>query len=133
MNNLALVDVNMNNTPKQIVKLSGYGRIKTTNSEDKSVVFNTTDRIQPLCGKFGEHYPAKSVMEPHQITMAWDNTYQTVDCSMQTLKLKSVKSANSQLPVTQEEIKNLGADATSMPAKSYYSTTGDFHDNINKC
>lgn len=120
---LCVVDEKLTYTPKRIVSLRGYGRICTLNDTTMKKDFYATGRLQPLCGEFGEHYPARSVMENPQTTIGWDNTLPKMKCGYQNQNLEVLASVNSQMPPSSA----LPGSSSQMPAAAYYSTTGDFH------
>jgi hypothetical protein len=123
MSNLAQVDLNLGNTPKRLAYLRGYGRIQTLETTTAKDIFYQHGRLQPLCGKFGEHLPSNTVMESPQTTIAWDTTVPRAKCSYQNeILLDGFVSMNSQIPV------NMQTQSVSMPTASYYSTDGIFHD-----
>lgn len=147
MNNLAPVDLNLGNTPKRMAYLRGYGRIQTIldtntspvtfvdgkpvlNKEPITTTYYTHGRLQPLCGKFGEHFPQNAVMEKTQTTLAWDATVPRVKCGYQNQNLEKITGINSQLPLDLQ-VQQAGESVRS-PTASYYSTDGMFHDG-NKC
>lgn len=131
---LSQVDVNMTNTPKRISYYRGYGNILNTylnvpKQQNHSTVFN---RIQPLCGTFGEHLPPKTTMPVSQTNLAWaKNVTAPVKCNPQHSVLNQVISTNSQLPdeLQYHAGKYSSEDANLMMANKagYYSTTGEFH------
>lgn len=124
MSNLAQVDLNQGNTSKRLAYLRGYGRIQTLETAAVKDAFYPHGRLQPLCGKFGEHLPPNTVMETPQTTIAWDATVARAKCGYQNYGLEKLSVVNSQLP---EENKPEGKDTVTMPATGYYSTDGVFH------
>lgn len=124
MSNLAQVDLNQGNTPKRLAYLRGYGRIHTLMTTQQQDTFYPHGRLQPLCGKFGEHLPANTVMESPQTTIAWDATVPRVKCGYQNQNLEQITGINSQLPA---DLQVQQATTAAMPATAYYSTSGEFH------
>lgn len=116
-----VVEKKLTKTPKRISNLRGYGKITTLNNVENTRVSHDFNLAQPLCGKFGDHLPAKTVMENSQTTLAWDKNVTPAVCSYQNQNLNTVVSLNSQEPITKE------TKTSTMPTAPYYTTTGEFH------
>jgi len=102
--NVVLVD---EQTPRRIVYRRGYGNVVSTvfskNSVNtKAVPYN---RLQPLCGVFGQHSPQTAdpgYTQPNpQTTIAWDSKQQAPQCGFQnaTVALERLPQVNSHAPV----------------------------------
>jgi hypothetical protein len=127
MSNLAQVDLNLGNTPKRLAYLRGYGRIQTLETVNTQNTYYPHGRLQPLCGKFGEHLPSNTVMESPQTTIAWDSTVPRAKCTKQNeAVVDGFLGVNSQLPADMQV--QQAVNSVTMPAASYYSTDGVFHD-----
>jgi hypothetical protein len=126
MSNLAQVDLNLGNTPKRLAYLRGYGRIQTLETTQTKDVYYQYGRLQPLCGKFGEHLPKNTVMESPQTTLSWDATVPRTKCSYQNQNLEQISAVNSQMPADLQV--QQFTNSVTMPTTAYYSTDGKFHD-----
>lgn len=130
-NQYCVIDKEMSYSPRTATTLRGYGNIVSVKDDDKMTQMKSSyDLIQPLCGEFGEHYPAKTTMEKSQHKLAWDNTVVVTGCGYQNQHLnESQIGVNSQLP-TPDKTNTIATEAftsSRMAPASYYSTTGEFH------
>jgi hypothetical protein len=131
MSNLAQVDYNLSYTPKRLVYISGYGNIKTLQTDTIKDVYNHYNRVQPLFGKFGEHLPLNTVMENSQTTLAWDNTIKhgnvNINNKFINQNLEQLNAINSQLPINSQVNKTLLSSSSKIPTPTtYYSINGEY-------
>lgn len=127
MSNLAQVDLNQGNTSKRLAYLRGYGRIQTLETTTTKDAYYPHGRLQPLCGKFGEHLPQNTVMESPQTTIAWDASVARAKCTYQNeAVVDGFVGMNSQMPADMQVQQAM--QSVVMPTASYYSTDGVFHD-----
>lgn len=94
-------------TPRRLVYRRGYGNVVSTVFSKNAV--NTTavpyNRLQPLCGAFGHHYPQTAdpgYTQPNpQTTIAWDSKQQAPQCGYQnaTIALERMPQVNSHAPI----------------------------------
>lgn len=132
MNNISQIDLNMTNTTKRITYLRGYGNIFTMNDNNLSNEKKVYNRLQPLCAKYGNHYPKNNIMPESQHTLAWNKSVDQPRCKYQneTLKLNGI---NSQLPdsLQYQQAMNAYNQTDKMTKTGYFSADGQWHDNNN--
>ena len=91
-------------SPRRLVYRRGYGNVVSTVFHENKV--NTTattyNRLQPLCGDFGNHHPVTAdtgyVMSNPQSTISWDAVQKIPQCNYQNVNVKSLPSEDSTLP-----------------------------------
>lgn len=91
-------------TARRLVYNRGYGNIVTTTIQANKVSTQATqyNRLQPLCGEFGNHLPLTAdqdfiALNP-QSTRAWDQRQQVPVCEYQNYSLERLPMANDTMP-----------------------------------
>ena len=91
-------------TARRLVYNRGYGNIVTTTFQANKVSTQATpyNRLQPLCGEFGNHLPVTAdhdfvALNP-QSTLAWDQKQQPGVCEYQNYSLERLPTANDTMP-----------------------------------
>ena len=96
--------VGLEQTPKRITYKRGYGNIVTTTISANKLDSTATpfNRIQPLCGQFGNHLPLTAdpgyIMTNPQTTIAWDQTQPNVSCEYQNYALERLPTIDDTIP-----------------------------------
>jgi hypothetical protein len=93
--------LDMPHTARRFTYRRGYGNVVSSlvlsdKIETKSTPYN---RLQPLCGDFGNHLPVTAdndfkMLNP-QTTIAWDNTQPIPNCGYQNLSLHKLPSVDA--------------------------------------
>ena len=91
-------------TARRLVYNRDYGNIVTTTVQANKVSTQATpyNRLQPLCGEFGNHLPVTAdqdfiALNP-QSTLAWDQRQQVPVCEYQNYSLERLPTANDTMP-----------------------------------
>ena len=96
--------VDMEQSDKRIAYKRGYGNIVATTVLKEKVATRATpfNRLQPLCGAFGNHAPVTAdpgfVMVNPQTTLAWDQTQKPGTCEYQNYSLERLPMTNTTMP-----------------------------------